>query len=102
MPSFAALRSIGRARDALAADERATHSRALLDAMAEEGARGAHRMGAVAARLRAAWGSARDVVVTDEDKAPVCAVVHERGAEGTRARHRRGSRRRPQSHASGD
>jgi hypothetical protein len=67
------------ARDALAADERATRSRALLDAMAEEGARGAHRIGAVAARLRAASGSARDVVVTDEDKAPVCAVVHERG-----------------------
>jgi hypothetical protein len=47
--------------------------------MAEEGARGAHRIGAVAARSRAASGSARDVVITDEDKAPVCAVVHERG-----------------------
>ena len=67
------------ARDALAEDERATRSQALLDAMAEEGASGAHRIGAVAARLRAASGSARDVVITDEDKAPVCAVVHERG-----------------------
>jgi hypothetical protein len=67
------------ARDALAEDERATRSQALLDAMAEEGASGAHRIGAVAARSRAASGSARDVVITDEDKAPVCAVVHERG-----------------------
>ena len=76
--------SLGRVatRDALAADERASSLTTLEDAMVQEGARGAHRIGAVNARLQRAARNVRDgrnAVVTDEDGAPVCAVVHERG-----------------------
>ena len=73
------------ARDAFAADERATRLKALVDAMAEEGARGAHRIGAVDASVRRllAARDGGDVVVADEGDvaAPflACAVVHERG-----------------------
>ena len=74
--------SLGRValRDALAADERAASLKASVDAMAEEGARGAHRIGAYDARLKKnAKSDGGDAVVADEAVAPVCAVVHERG-----------------------
>ena len=68
-------------RDAFAADERATHLKALVDLMSSEGARGAHRIGAFDARVRAARDGGDVARVADDGDvaAPACAVVHERG-----------------------
>jgi hypothetical protein len=68
-------------RDAFAADERATHLKALVDLMSLEGARGAHRIGAFDALVRAArdGGDVARVADGGDVAAPACAVVHERG-----------------------
>jgi hypothetical protein len=87
-------------RDAFAADERATHLKALVDLMSLEGARGAHRIGAGGARRRRRGTRRRR---RRRRGAGVRGGARARTAEvGTRARHRRGNRRRPQSHARGD
>jgi hypothetical protein len=72
-------------RDAFAADERATHLKALVDLMSLEGARGAHRIGAFDALVRretaATWLASPTAATSLRRRARSCTSADGRGGD---------------------